>query len=61
MYAIKIDAQKCTGCNQCVDACPTQVLAMEKEKCVASKPEDCQGCQSCVGICEKQAIEVEEK
>ena len=61
MFVIKIDTTKCTGCNQCVDTCPTSVLVLEKEKCKAAKPEECQGCQSCVGACEAQAIEVEEK
>lgn len=60
MYNIKIDVDKCTGCEQCVDICPENVLEIQDGKCVAARPDDCQGCMSCQETCEEQAITVTE-
>ena len=51
---------KCVGCEECVDVCPTEVFEMENEKSVVSEPDECLGCESCVEVCEEAAIVVEE-
>ncbi len=56
MYEITIDNDKCTGCGECVDICPAEVLELEKEKCVAANIEECLGCESCVETCPESAI-----
>ncbi len=55
-----VDPAKCTGCEECVDICPTEVFEMENEKSVPVNAEECLGCESCVEACESDAIVVEE-
>ena len=63
--AIVVDIEKCKGCEICVDACPTQVIMMEKR--VNSKgyhfaymeiPEACTGCNNCAIVCPDGVITV---
>lgn len=60
MYDIKIDQAKCTGCGECVDICPMEVLEIQNEKSVAVKMDECEGCESCVATCPEEAITVTE-
>ena len=55
-----VEEDKCVGCEECVDVCPTEVFEMENEKSVVSEPDECLGCESCVEVCEEGAITVEE-
>ncbi len=55
-----VNAEKCTGCEECVDICPVEVFEMENEKSVPVNVEECMGCESCVESCEAEAITVEE-
>ena len=58
-----IDAEKCTGCRNCVDACPYQVIYFNEDLNLAQK---CTGCAHlldrgwkeprCVDACPTQAI-----
>ncbi len=50
----------CTGCEECVDVCPTEVFEMKDEKSVIVEADECLGCESCVEVCESDAIAVEE-
>ena len=63
--AIVVDIEKCKGCELCVEACPTQVIMMEKR--VNSKgyhfaymeiPEACTGCNNCAIVCPDGVITV---
>jgi len=49
--AIVVDTEKCKGCEVCVVACPTNVIAMAKEVngkgyhyAYMENPEACTGC-----------------
>lgn len=59
MFVVVVDKDICTGCGECVQACPGGVLAMEDGKSEVGGA-DCMGCQSCVLICPLGAVTVEE-
>ncbi len=48
----------CTGCGECVMACPMDVIRMDKKtnKAVIKYPEDCQICHQCELYCPVDAI-----
>ena len=58
MYEITVDKEKCNGCGECVDICPSEVLELVDEKCEVAKIEECLGCESCVETCPESAIEL---
>ncbi len=58
MYEITVDNKKCTGCAECVDICPADVLEIVDEKCEAPNIQECLGCESCVETCPEDAIEL---
>ncbi|MDR2160959.1 MAG: 4Fe-4S dicluster domain-containing protein [Desulfovibrio sp.] len=59
-YLVTVDAEKCTGCGECVDICPAEVYELEGGKSVPAKADDCLGCQTCVDTCESKAINVDD-
>jgi electron transfer flavoprotein alpha subunit len=57
---IKINKDKCTGCESCLQSCPYDAIIMKGEK--AEITELCQFCRSCLSVCPEGAIyEVEEE
>jgi 2-oxoglutarate ferredoxin oxidoreductase subunit delta len=63
--AVVIDTDRCKGCDLCVVACPTDVLALGKEVnskgynyAQIVKPEECIGCVSCGYVCPDGCITV---
>jgi NAD-dependent dihydropyrimidine dehydrogenase PreA subunit len=65
MYVITIDHDNCEACEECVEICATEVLAMVEENgkkyaMVKGDPDDCLGCLSCEEVCEEGAITVTE-
>jgi NAD-dependent dihydropyrimidine dehydrogenase PreA subunit len=60
MYEIKVDVEKCTGCEECVNVCPVDVFEIKDEKSVPVNAEECIGCESCIEVCEQDAITVTE-
>ncbi|MFP4475838.1 MAG: ATP-binding protein [Desulfatibacillaceae bacterium] len=55
-----VDTEKCIGCEECVEVCPTDVFEMEDGKANPANAEECLGCESCVEVCEQGAITIEE-
>jgi uncharacterized Fe-S center protein len=45
-----IDISKCTGCGQCVEACPFEALSLVEEKIVRDD-EKCMDCSHCLYLC----------
>ena len=67
--AVVVDTERCKGCDLCVVACPTQVLALTT-KTVNHRgyrfsqmvsPEACIGCTSCAVVCPDGCITVYRK
>lgn len=48
-----INDSECSGCMNCIDACPQGVMINHKEKDVPIK---CTNCGECVSICPRDAI-----
>lgn len=53
----KVDAEKCTGCGACTDACPVEAIKVEDVALVDE--EACLDCGSCESECPNEAIRVE--
>jgi NAD-dependent dihydropyrimidine dehydrogenase PreA subunit len=52
-----VDAEKCTACGECVEACPLNAIEV---KDVAVVDNDvCGDCGACVDVCPAEAIKVE--
>ncbi len=63
--AIVVDTEACKGCEVCITACPTEVIAMTttvngKGYPVAymENPEACTGCTNCALVCPDAVITV---
>jgi NAD-dependent dihydropyrimidine dehydrogenase PreA subunit len=56
MIEVVID-ERCTGCGTCVDACPSDVLAIGPGgKAVIARQDDCQTCLLCELHCDSDAL-----
>ena len=53
-----IDKKKCTDCGDCIEICPVNVFAKEKDKVFVKNPKECIGCLACEGQCPTNAIKV---
>jgi ferredoxin len=56
--AAKVDKKKCTGCESCVEECPSEAISMANEKAVVDA-DVCVDCGACVDICPVEAISLE--
>ncbi len=56
--ATEVDKEKCTGCESCVEDCPSEAIKMESEKAVINA-ELCVDCGVCVDTCPTEAISME--
>jgi NAD-dependent dihydropyrimidine dehydrogenase PreA subunit len=59
-WRVEVDTDKCTGCEECVNVCPTGVFELQDEKSTVVAEEECLGCESCIEVCEAGAITVTE-
>ena len=60
---VVIDQEKCTGCWECIDACPFSAITTETEMDVAFNCDDCKGYDdmACVEACKTSALYYVEK
>ncbi|WP_437642265.1 NAD(P)-binding domain-containing protein [Sorangium sp. So ce854] len=56
----RIDTTTCLGCYACVDACPYDVLAVERYVAVVARPEACCGLTLCEQRCPNGSLTVED-
>jgi NAD-dependent dihydropyrimidine dehydrogenase PreA subunit len=52
----QLDATRCTGCGDCVVACPADCLAMAGPLPSLPRPADCVRCALCVLVCPADAV-----
>ena len=57
MYPV-VDEDKCTGCGNCVEICPSEVYRMEEDKSNPVHPEECIECWACVAQCPSESIQL---
>jgi len=53
-----VDAEKCTGCESCLDSCPLEAIEMKDDIAVIDE-ETCGDCGACVDACPVEAISME--
>lgn len=53
-----VDNEVCTGCETCVDVCPSAAISMEDGIAVVDA-DLCVDCESCVDECPSDAIHME--
>lgn len=58
---IKIDADKCNGCGQCITGCHEGALQLINGKAVLVREDYCDGLGACIGDCPVGAITLEER
>jgi Fe-S-cluster-containing hydrogenase component 2 len=56
--AAEVDKEKCTGCESCVDECPSEAISMVSEKAEINA-DTCVDCGVCVDTCPAEAISME--
>lgn len=55
----RIDAERCTACNICVEVCPTRVFdAVSRTPPAIARQSDCQSCFMCELYCPVDALYV---
>ncbi|MCK9398886.1 MAG: 4Fe-4S binding protein [Bacteroidales bacterium] len=65
---IIVDIERCKGCEVCVGACPTEVIAIARDVnhkgyryAFAANPDECTGCTNCAVVCPDGVITVYRK
>ncbi len=54
----KVNAETCSGCESCIESCPSEAISMAEEKAVIDV-EQCVDCGVCVDECPVEAISME--
>lgn len=67
-FLVRIDPERCKGCELCVSVCPRKILKLheginsrgQNYACVTDQRQ-CIGCLQCTDICPDTAIEIDEE
>ncbi|UCF85790.1 MAG: 4Fe-4S binding protein [Desulfobacteraceae bacterium] len=55
------DAEECTACENCIERCPMEALAMGEDEVPEVDLDRCIGCGVCATGCPSKAVELEER
>ena len=53
-----VDSEKCTGCESCIEECPSEAIKMVDEKATVDN-DTCVDCGVCVEACPVEAISMQ--
>lgn len=53
-----VDWDKCTGCGECINACPVNCFKMENGKSLPHRSSYCIDCGTCKEVCPADAITI---
>ncbi|HVB77366.1 MAG TPA: FAD-dependent oxidoreductase [Candidatus Nitrosotalea sp.] len=57
--SVRVNQERCAGCQECVIRCPTHALGIDKDKWIAQADDTlCVGCRQCERVCPYSAIAV---
>ncbi|MBA4378691.1 MAG: 4Fe-4S binding protein [bacterium] len=51
-----VNPDECTGCESCIEACPTEAIAMTGDGVAKVDPDTCTDCEACLEACPTEAI-----
>ncbi|MFH1268094.1 MAG: 4Fe-4S binding protein [Planctomycetota bacterium] len=54
----KVDPEKCTGCEECIEECPVEAIELKDDVAVVDE-DTCSDCGQCIDICPGEAIAME--
>lgn len=61
-YFVEVDADLCTGCEDCVEACQVNAMTFDEDAGVSAVDLNrCIGCGNCVPVCPVEAIALQKK
>jgi NAD-dependent dihydropyrimidine dehydrogenase PreA subunit len=60
MYTVTVDAEKCEGCEECVNNCPVSVFELKEVKAEPVQSDLCEGCETCISVCPSGAVTLTE-
>jgi Fe-S-cluster-containing hydrogenase component 2 len=52
---IRVDEERCTGCGDCLEACPNDAISLDGGRAVINLA-SCKVCQNCIDVCPTGAI-----
>jgi glutamate synthase (NADPH/NADH) small chain len=56
---VRVNAERCAGCQECVTRCPTHALGIDENRWIATAEDSlCVGCRQCQRVCPYSAITV---
>jgi NAD-dependent dihydropyrimidine dehydrogenase PreA subunit len=59
-FRLVLDKGKCSGCEECLEACSVKVFEMKDGKSLPVREDACIGCKGCIDACKEKAITIDD-